>query len=163
MYIDTKIRLGENGWAFFDYHIAMFGGSLPLGPFRLQMAFPPFGCDPAAYKVRIKDAAVAILRGGGCSFGIKVINAQKLGAAVVIIVNTDNVKTMRLQAAPDEVPLIKIPCVTVSRRLQYYLEEKLDKYYLLNQHIVSFDHTGVFGDYESRNSEKLPQRLDQAG
>jgi hypothetical protein len=31
-------------------------------------------------------------RGGGCSFGIKVINAQKLGAAAVIIVNTDDKK-----------------------------------------------------------------------
>lgn len=94
---------GENGWVYFDYHLAMFGGKVPEGPLRLQMAFPPFGCDPAAYTVRIKGAAVAILRGGGCSFGIKVINAQKLGAAAVIIVNTDDKKTMRLMALADEV------------------------------------------------------------
>jgi hypothetical protein len=42
------------------------------------MAFPPFGCDPGAYTIRIRDTVVAILRGGGCSFGIKVINAQKV-------------------------------------------------------------------------------------
>jgi len=57
-------------------------------------------------------------RGGGCSFGIKVINAQKLGAAAVIIVNTDDKKTMRLMALTDEAPLINIPTVMVSRRLQ---------------------------------------------
>ena len=99
---------GENGWVYFDYHSAMFGGPVPTGPVRLQMAFPPFGCDPAAYTVRIKGAAVAILRGGGCSFGIKVINAQKLGAVAVIIVNTDDKKTMRLMALADEAPLIKV-------------------------------------------------------
>jgi len=53
---------GENGWVFFDYHLATFGGRPPEGPLRLQMAFPPHGCDPAAYTVRIKGAAVAILR-----------------------------------------------------------------------------------------------------
>jgi len=38
---------GQGGWAFFDYHLAMFGPQdVPLGPFRLQMAMPPFGCDP---------------------------------------------------------------------------------------------------------------------
>lgn len=78
---------GENGWAFFDYHIAMFGPQVPpFGPFRLQMAFPPFGCDPNAYTVRIQNTVVAILRGGGCSFGIKVINAQKLGACLFFFV-----------------------------------------------------------------------------
>ena len=51
---------------------------------------------------------MAILRGGGCSFGIKVINAQKLGAVAVIIVNTDDKKTMRLMALADEAPLIKV-------------------------------------------------------
>jgi len=43
---------GENGWSFFDYHLALFGPQeVPLGPHRLQMAMPPFGCDPAAYEV----------------------------------------------------------------------------------------------------------------
>ena len=151
---------GENGWAYFDYHLAMFGPQeLPAGPFRLQMAFPPFGCDPSGYTVRITGAVVAILRGGGCSFGIKVINAQKLGARAVIIVNTDDVKTMRLMALPDETPQIKIPCIMVSRRLQYYLEEQLRRYYLLDQHFVSFDATGIFGEYEQRNTVQLPVRL----
>ena len=46
---------GQNGWAFFDYHLAMFGPQeVPLGPIRLQMALPPFGCDPGAYTVRIQ-------------------------------------------------------------------------------------------------------------
>eukprot|EP01038_Epipyxis_sp_PR26KG_P009372 gene9372-12628_t len=152
---------GENGWAFFDYHLAMFGPQeVPLGPFRLQMAFPPFGCDPNAYTVRIQNTVVAILRGGGCSFGIKVINAQKLGAKAVIIVNTDDMKTMRLMALPDEIPLINIPCIMVSRRLQYYLEEQLRKFYLISQHIVSIQPTGVFGDYEKKNTISLPVRLD---
>jgi hypothetical protein len=164
------VYAGQNGWAFFDYHLAMFGPQeVPLGPFRLQMALPPFGCDPGAYTVRIQGAVVAILRGGGCSFGIKVrvlvclgiqvpllvfpmsnparpvplslgfpaqvINAQKLGAKAVIIVNTDDMKTMRLMALPDEVPLITIPCIMVSRP------------------------TGVFGEYEKRNELALPERL----
>ena len=92
--------------------LAMFGPQeVPLGPHRMQTALPPHGCDPDAYQVRIKDTVVAILRGGGCSFGIKVINAQKLGAKAVIIVNTDESKNMRLMALPDEEPQIDIPCV----------------------------------------------------
>jgi hypothetical protein len=138
----------------------MFGPpELPAGPLRLQMAFPPFGCDPAAYTVRVSGTVVAVLRGGGCSFGIKVISAQKLGARAVIIVNTDDVKTMRLMALPDETPQIKIPCVMASRRLQFYLEEQLQRYYSLDQHIISFDPTGVFGEYEQRNTLQLPVRL----
>lgn len=154
---------GENGWAFFDYHLAMFGPqTVPLGPFRLQMALPPFGCDPGAYTVRIKDTVVAILRGGGCSFGIKVINAQKLGAKAVIIVNTDDMKTMRLMALPDEVPLIQIPCIMVSRRIQFYLEEQLRPFYPVDQHLISLQPTGIFGEYEKKNSLVLPVRLSNS-
>ena len=145
---------GDNGWAFFDYHLAMFGPQeVPLGPHRMQMALPPHGCDPDAYQVRIKDTVVAILRGGGCSFGIKVINAQKLGAKAVIIVNTDESKNMRLMALPDEEPQIDIPCVMVSRRIQYYLEGQLRRFYATDQHIVNLQPTGVFGDYEERSLE----------
>jgi hypothetical protein len=145
---------GDNGWAFFDYHIAMFGEQeVPLGPHRLQMALPPHGCDPSAYQVRIKDSIVAILRGGGCSFGIKVINAQKLGARAVVIVNTDESKNMRLMALPDEEPQISIPCVMVSRRFQYYLEGQMRRYWVNDQHLISLHPTGVFGDYEERSLE----------
>jgi hypothetical protein len=151
---------GENGWAFFDYHLAMFGPQeVPLGPLKLVMAIPPFGCDPSAYTVRVSDAIVAILRGGGCSFGIKVINAQKLGAKAVMIVNTDDMKTMRLMALPDEVPLINISTIMVSRRIQYYLEEQIRPYFPLNQHLVSIQPTGIFGDYEVKNPLALPPRL----
>ncbi len=102
---------------------------------------------------------MAILRGGGCSFGIKVINAQKLGAKAVMIVNTDDMKTMRLMALPDEVPQIQIPCIMVSRRIQYYLEGQLRRYYLLNQHLVTMESLTVFGDYEKKNTVVLPARL----
>lgn len=60
---------------------------------------------------------------------------------------------------PDEEPLIKIPCITVSRRLQFYLEKQLRFYYTIDQHIVSIQPTGLFGDYETRNTLTLPQRL----
>ena len=102
---------------------------------------------------------MAILRGGGCSFGIKVINAQKLGAKAVVIVNTDDMKTMRLMALPDEVPLITVPCIMVSRRLQFYLEQQLRPYFPIDQHLVSMKPTGIFGEYEKRNQLTLPQRL----
>ncbi len=154
---------GENGWAFFDYHLANFGPSteeLPLATMKLVMAMPAFGCDPSAYTIRITGSVVAILRGGGCSFGIKVINAQKLGALAVLIVNTDDAKTMRLMALPDEIPQITIPCLMVSRRLQFFLEAHLKKYYALNQHLMSIHPTGVFGMYEERNTVPLPVRLD---
>lgn len=39
------------------------------------------------------------------------------GAKAVIIVNTDDMKTMRLMALPDEIPLIKIPCIMVGVEL----------------------------------------------
>jgi len=154
---------GENGWAFFDYHLANFGPGtedLPLTTMRLVMAMPAFGCDPNAYSIRITGAVVAILRGGGCSFGIKVINAQKLGALAVLIVNTDDAKTMRLMALPDEIPQISIPCLMVSRRLQFFMESKLKRYYGLNQHLMSIQPTGVFGMYEERNTVTLPTRFD---
>ena len=144
---------GDNGWAFFDYHLAMFGPQeVPLGPNRLQMAIPPEGCDPAAYQVRVKDSVVAILRGGGCSFGIKVINAQQLGAKAVVIVNTDESKNMRLMALPDEEPLISIPCIMVSRRIQYYLQSQMRRFWVNNLHLVNIQPTGVFGDYEERSA-----------
>ena len=152
---------GENGWAFFDYHLAMFGPQeVPLGAHRLVFAKPAYGCDPAAYAVRIQGAVVAILRGGGCSFGIKVLNAQKLGARAVVIVNTDDVATMRLMAQPDEAPLIKIPTIMVSRRLQHYMESLLKYYYLIDQHFISVQPTGLFHEYEKRNRVELPMRLD---
>ena len=91
--------------------------------------------------------------------GIKVINAQKLGAKAVMIVNTDDMKTMRLMALPDEVPLINISCIMVSRRIQYYVEEVLKDFYLVSQHLVSIQPTGLFGNYEKRNSLALPPRL----
>ena len=150
---------GENGWAFFDYHQAMFGPSPEMGSYRLQMADPPFGCDPNQYQVRIAGTVVAILRGGGCSFGIKVINAQKMGAVAVMIVNTDDKETMRLMALPDEDPLIQIPCIMVSRRIQHFLEDRLKYYYPIDQHIISIHPTGVFGEYEENSKVVLPVRL----
>ena len=150
---------GENGWAFFDYHQAMFGPDPQMGSYRLQMADPPFGCDPSQYQVRISGTVVAILRGGGCSFGIKVINAQKMGAVAVMIVNTDDKETMRLMALPDEEPLINIPCVMVSRRIQHFLEDRLKYYYPIDQHIISIHPTGVFGEYEENSKVALPVRL----
>jgi hypothetical protein len=77
----------------------------------------------------------------------------------VIIVNTDDKSTMRLMALPDEEPLITIPCIMVSRRLQFYLEQQLRFYYPIDQHIISIQPTGVFGRYEERNQLNLPERL----
>lgn len=151
---------GEDGWAFFDYHLAMFGEQdVPQVPMKIVMANPLYGCDPNNYLVRISGAIVAVLRGGGCSFGIKVLNAQKLGAKAVIIVNTDDKKTMRLMAQPDEVPLINITCIMVARRIQFYLEKQLQRYYLTDQHIALIQPTGIFGEYEQRNAVELPMRL----
>ena len=151
---------GENGWVYFDYHLALFGPQeVPLDPLKLVLAKPIHGCDPNAYTVRITGGVVAILRGGGCSFGIKVINAQTLGAKAVIIINTDNVETIRLNALADEVPLINIPVIMVSRRLQYYLEEKLSKYHIMDQFVVTIQPTGLFHNYEQDNNVPLPARV----
>lgn len=138
----------------------MFGEqNVPERSLKIVLANPLYGCDPNNYLVRVAGAIVAILRGGGCSFGIKVLNAQKLGARAVIIMNTDDKKTLRLMAQPDEVPLINITCIMVSRRLQFYLEKQLVPYYLTDQHIGRIQPTGVFGDYESKNKVQLPMRL----
>ncbi len=151
---------GENGWVYFDYHLALFGPQeVPLEPLKLVLAKPIHGCDPNAYTVRITGGVVAVLRGGGCSFGIKVINAQTLGAKAVIIINTDNVETMRLNALADEIPLINIPVIMVSRRLQYYLEEKLTKYHVMDQFVVTIQPTGLFHNYELDNTMPLPARV----
>jgi hypothetical protein len=76
-----------------------------------------------------------------------------------LALNTDDMKTMRLMALPDEVPQIQIPCIMVSRRIQYYLEGQLRRYYLLNQHLVTMESLTVFGDYEKKNTVVLPARL----
>jgi hypothetical protein len=47
----------------------------------------------------------------------------------------------------------------VSRRVQYYLEQKLKYYYPIDQHIISIQPTGVFGEYEEKNILDLPNRL----
>ena len=94
--------------------------------FQFFIDFLFVGCDPTTYTVRITGTIVAILRGGGCSFGIKVINAQKLGAKAVIIVNTDDKKTMRLNALPDEEPLIKIPCINYPDCMKQVLGNDMD-------------------------------------
>lgn len=49
----------------------------------------------------------------------------------------------------------------VSRRLQFYLEEQLQRYYLINQHLVSIQPMDTFGEYETRNKLALPKRLDK--
>ena len=59
-----------------------------------------------------------------------------------------------------QAPLINIPCVMVSRRLQYYVETQLRPYYSISQHLVSFDATNIFGQYEERNHLQLPQRIN---
>ena len=95
---------------------------------------------------------MAVLRGGGCSFGIKVINAQKLGAVAVVIVNIEGQRNMRIMASSDEAPLITIPCVMVSNRFQQYLNGRLTKYHLYDQHFISFDSTGLFGEYDDKKA-----------
>ena len=76
-----------------------------------------------------------------------------------MIVNTDDAKTMRLMALPDEEPQIDIPCIMVSRRVQHFMEAELKKYYTMGQHMISMQPTGVFGRYEEKNEVALPERL----
>lgn len=45
---------GMNCWEFFDYRLVLFGPQeVPLGPFKLQMAQPPHGCDSSSCTVCI--------------------------------------------------------------------------------------------------------------
>ena len=45
---------GEDGWAFFDYHLATFGEQdVPTIPMKILLANPLHGCDPNNYLVRI--------------------------------------------------------------------------------------------------------------
>jgi len=143
---------GSNGWAFFDYHLALFGSQeVPLKPLRLVFANPPHGCDPKAYLNRVSGAAVAILRGGGCSFGIKVLNAQSLGAKVVLIVNSEKGRPLqRLMALRDEEELITVPTIMISYRIKTYYERLLKRYQPIDQLLVSVQPTGLHGRYEER-------------
>jgi hypothetical protein len=138
---------GENGWASFDYHQAMFGSEdMPLQAERLQVAVPPHGCDPSQYAVRVSGTIVAILRGGGCSFGIKAIAAQELGAKAVVIVNTDDSKTMRLMASPDETAQITIPVIMISNKFQTFMEQYIKPFYHNDLYIASIQPTeSIYG------------------
>ena len=147
---------GENGWALFDYHLALFGPqALSEAPLQFKMAAPQYGCDPSKYTVRITNYVVGIVRGGGCSFGIKIINAQKLGAKAVIIINNDNTPVLRLMVNKDELALITIPCVMVGRRFHYYVTHKLKPFYELGQFVVTLRNQSFIGEYDRHDDPEV--------
>jgi hypothetical protein len=88
------------------------------------------------------------MRGGGCSFGIKIINAQKLGAKAVVIINNDDSPVIRLMALKDEIALIKIPCVMVARRMLTYVEQMIKPFYRYGQYVITMESTSYLGEYD---------------
>lgn len=138
---------------YFDYLEALFNAKamekLATTSHNFKMAVPPVGCDQGKYTVRIVDYVVGILRGGGCSFGIKVINAQKLGAKAVMIINNDESPITRVMVSKDEAALITIPCFMVANRAMKYLtSEAIQPYYTNDAYIMSIQPLDYFADYE---------------
>lgn len=113
------------------------------------MADPADGCDSEKYKTRILNSAVFVLR-GGCSFSTKAIMAQKLGAKVLVVVNSDVDKSMRLKAIPEESENVKIPVISVSRKIQHFVSKHAELY-SNNKLYVNFFPMDVISDYEKKN------------
>lgn len=148
-----RVCAGSNGWVYFDYLEALFGTKamekLTMSSHNFKMAEPVFGCDQGKYTVRIVDFVVGILRGGGCSFGIKVINAQKLGAKAIMVINNDDSPISRIMVSKDEAALITVPCFMVANRaLKYLTSEAIKPYYANDAFILSIQPLDYFADYE---------------
>ena len=80
------------------------------------------------------------------------MNAQSLGAKVVLIVNSEKGKPLqRLMALKDEEELIHIPTIMISNRIKTYYERLLKTYQPIDQLLVSIQPTGLHGRYEEKS------------
>ena len=119
----TKMHGYEFAWAHFgpvpqeSSNLSFFPDDKSNPPIRVVAAEPMYGCEASKYVVKITDFVVAVMRGGGCTFGDKAAIAIKLGAAAIIIVDDDtkgNEKdrpVMRLMAAEDQAEELDIRTV----------------------------------------------------
>ena len=77
----------------FEFLLASFGGSAPLGPQSLCLAQDPYGCDPferSSDRVQDISGCIVVLSRGNCSFLTKALHAFQAHATGVIIINNEN-------------------------------------------------------------------------
>eukprot|EP00520_Triparma_pacifica_P003202 CAMPEP_0118641814 /NCGR_PEP_ID=MMETSP0785-20121206/5502_1 /TAXON_ID=91992 /ORGANISM="Bolidomonas pacifica, Strain CCMP 1866" /LENGTH=108 /DNA_ID=CAMNT_0006533323 /DNA_START=1 /DNA_END=324 /DNA_ORIENTATION=+ len=86
-------------------------------PVRVIGARPEFGCKASNYEVKVAGSVAVVLRGGGCSFGDKALEAMKVGAIGLIIVDDDqnnnaaDREPQRVMATEEQTQAITIPTV----------------------------------------------------
>lgn len=72
----------------FEYVVASFGGPPPIGKHKLAVPDSIHGCESDTND-DYSGSIVAVMR-GNCTFLLKAQNAKKLGAAGIIVVNTED-------------------------------------------------------------------------
>ena len=106
----------------FDHVAAAFGPLFGDTPVAAAIAVPPHLCGLAGVERRLTGMAAIVRRGGGCSFSDKALTAYKLGAALLIVVNSANA-TETMMVDPAIAPTIKIPAVMTSRHFGDALDD----------------------------------------
>ena len=117
----------------FEFLTSNYGGDLPVGfEFNLEYADPIDLCQIPDL-VTETDAAgsisaapvfpkVLIAHRGNCRFDIKSLNAQRLGARVLIVIDLLDQPLQRLGGSYPEVGYIGIPSVLVTAEVAQFLE-----------------------------------------
>jgi len=124
--VETKPEEGYSfAWAAFgpaaqkpgDPFVAFDGAEGQNIPVKLVAARPEHGCKSGKYEVKVSGSVAVVLRGGGCSFGDKAMEAMKVGAIGIIIVDDDNKgnavdrEPQRVMATEEQMEAITIPTV----------------------------------------------------
>ncbi len=76
--------------------------------------------------------------------------SQKLGAKAVITINNEEAPLSRMMASKDEVALIKIPAVMVTKRFLYALEHEITPHYQYHQYLVALQPSSHLNDYDTQ-------------
>ena len=87
----------------------------------LAVAAPPHLCSLTGVERRVAGMAALVLRGGGCGFSEKALVAQKLGAALLVVVNSGD--GAMLAMAADPALALSVPAVMVDHAAQEQLEK----------------------------------------
>mmetsp|Transcript_1760 Transcript_1760/g.2681 ORF Transcript_1760/g.2681 Transcript_1760/m.2681 type:complete len:694 (+) Transcript_1760:2-2083(+) len=105
----------------FRHVAAAFGPLASSDPIPAALTRPSHLCGVAGVERRLSGMAAIVNRGGGCGFGDKVLVAQKLGAAAVIVLNHKDKEPERMMADPAF--RINIPAVMATDELEAAFDE----------------------------------------
>ena len=134
-------------------------GPLPFvgSPLLSKLALPPssfdLGCPPSSSSWRpdLFEGRVLVLSRGSCTFYAKALAAQSAGASGLIVYDTEgDVDPVRMKGTGEEVGVVKIPAVMISREGGEQLLRALGE--------LGLERTGAMG-----MTLDLSERTDEGG